>query len=88
MLSRAVSTVCRAVPARKPFVFQSSVARWFRSTAWMCSDDSPRVLGTRYVDVRSDTVTKPTAQMSLAMMDAQVGDDVFGEGNSSARTRV
>jgi threonine aldolase len=31
------------------------------------------------VDLRSDTVTKPTPGMLEAMMHAQVGDDVFGE---------
>jgi threonine aldolase len=31
------------------------------------------------VDLRSDTVTKPTAGMLEAMFKAQVGDDVFGE---------
>ncbi len=31
------------------------------------------------VDLRSDTVTKPTAAMRRAMADAEVGDDVFGE---------
>lgn len=31
------------------------------------------------VDLRSDTVTKPTAGMFEAMMSAKVGDDVFGE---------
>ena len=31
------------------------------------------------VDLRSDTVTKPTAAMRLAMAEAAVGDDVFGE---------
>lgn len=31
------------------------------------------------VDLRSDTVTKPTAGMLEAMMRAEVGDDVFGE---------
>ena len=31
------------------------------------------------VDLRSDTVTKPTAGMRRAMADADVGDDVFGE---------
>jgi len=30
-------------------------------------------------DFRSDTVTKPTAAMMDAMMNAEVGDDVFGE---------
>lgn len=32
-----------------------------------------------WIDVRSDTVTRPTAEMREAMMRARVGDDVFGE---------
>jgi len=32
-----------------------------------------------WVDLRSDTVTKPTPAMRAAMMDAPVGDDVYGE---------
>jgi len=31
------------------------------------------------VDLRSDTVTRPTAEMRRAMMEAEVGDDVYGE---------
>ena len=31
------------------------------------------------VDLRSDTVTRPSAAMRRAMMDAEVGDDVFGD---------
>src|SRR6059058_6016329 len=31
------------------------------------------------VDLRSDTVTKPTPEMRRAMADAEVGDDVYGE---------
>jgi threonine aldolase len=31
------------------------------------------------VDLRSDTVTRPSAGMRRAMMDADVGDDVFGD---------
>jgi threonine aldolase len=31
------------------------------------------------IDLRSDTVTRPTAAMRRAMMDAEVGDDVYGE---------
>ena len=31
------------------------------------------------IDLRSDTVTKPTPEMRRAMMDAPVGDDVYGE---------
>jgi threonine aldolase len=31
------------------------------------------------IDLRSDTVTKPTAEMRRAMFEAEVGDDVYGE---------
>jgi len=31
------------------------------------------------VDLRSDTLTKPTQEMRIAMMEAEVGDDVMGE---------
>ena len=31
------------------------------------------------VDLRSDTLTLPTLEMRQAMLDAKVGDDVFGE---------
>ena len=31
------------------------------------------------IDLRSDTVTKPTAAMRAAMAAAEVGDDVFGD---------
>ncbi len=31
------------------------------------------------VDLRSDTVTQPTAAMRAAMLDARLGDDVFGD---------
>ncbi len=34
---------------------------------------------TRFIDLRSDTVTKPTAAMRRAMAEAEVGDDVYGE---------
>jgi len=33
----------------------------------------------KYIDLRSDTVTKPSPAMREAMMKAEVGDDVFGE---------
>ncbi|MEE9496906.1 MAG: low-specificity L-threonine aldolase [Desulfobacterales bacterium] len=33
----------------------------------------------RIIDLRSDTMTKPTEAMRQAMAEAQVGDDVFGE---------
>ena len=31
------------------------------------------------IDLRSDTVTRPTAAMRAAMAGAEVGDDVYGE---------
>src|SRR4029077_17235553 len=31
------------------------------------------------IDLRSDTVTRPTPEMRRAMADAEVGDDVYGE---------
>ncbi len=34
------------------------------------------------IDLRSDTVTKPTPEMLSAMMSAPIGDDVFGEDPS------
>jgi threonine aldolase len=40
----------------------------------MSLTDTPRT-----VDLRSDTVTKPTADMIEAMAEAEVGDDVFGD---------
>ncbi len=35
--------------------------------------------GEKFIDLRSDTVTRPTAEMRKAMFEAAVGDDVFGE---------
>ncbi|GAA3336724.1 GntG family PLP-dependent aldolase [Curtobacterium pusillum] len=36
------------------------------------------------IDLRSDTVTRPTAAMRAAMAEAEVGDDVFGEDPETA----
>jgi threonine aldolase len=33
----------------------------------------------RFIDLRSDTVTKPSEKMRAAMAQAEVGDDVYGE---------
>jgi len=38
-----------------------------------------------YIDLRSDTVTKPTPEMWEAMAHAEVGDDVYGEDPSINR---
>ncbi|MDQ3806354.1 MAG: threonine aldolase family protein, partial [Acidobacteriota bacterium] len=37
------------------------------------------------IDLRSDTVTRPTAAMRRAMAEAEVGDDVYGEDPSVNR---
>lgn len=37
------------------------------------------------IDLRSDTVTRPTPAMRRAMAEADVGDDVFGEDPTAAR---
>jgi threonine aldolase len=37
------------------------------------------------IDLRSDTVTKPTSAMREAMFQAEVGDDVFGDDPTVAR---
>lgn len=34
------------------------------------------------IDLRSDTVTKPTPAMRRAMAEAEVGDDVYGEDST------
>jgi threonine aldolase len=39
----------------------------------------------KVIDLRSDTVTKPTRPMREAMLDAEVGDDVYGEDPSVNR---
>jgi threonine aldolase len=39
----------------------------------------------RIIDLRSDTVTKPTPEMRRAMMEAEVGDDVYGEDPTANR---
>ncbi len=39
----------------------------------------------RMIDLRSDTVTKPTPEMRKAMAQAEVGDDVYGEDPTVTR---
>ena len=40
--------------------------------------------GQRIVDLRSDTVTRPTDEMRRAIADAEVGDDVLGDDPTAA----
>jgi threonine aldolase len=44
--------------------------------------------GKEMIDLRSDTVTRPTAAMRAAMVDAAVGDDVMGDDPSVQRLQV
>jgi threonine aldolase len=44
-----------------------------------CGRSFCREVFMKRIDLRSDTVTKPTAGMRRAMADAEVGDDVYGE---------
>ena len=41
----------------------------------------------KFIDLRSDTVTLPTPAMRVAMAQAEVGDDVYGEDPTVNRCR-
>jgi threonine aldolase len=45
----------------------------------VAQDSNAECLTPDVVDLRSDTVTRPTAEMRRAMAQAEVGDDVYGE---------
>ena len=49
------------------------------------SDNAGSPGGGRQVDLRSDTVTKPSSGMRAAMVSAEVGDDVYGEDPTANR---
>jgi threonine aldolase len=48
----------------------------------MGSSQTAALSGKKVIDLRSDTVTRPTAGMYDAMMSAPVGDDVYGDDQS------
>jgi threonine aldolase len=52
------------------------MSRTHSQSSTQSSEDVKRPL---LVDLRSDTVTKPSLEMRRAMMEAEVGDDVYGE---------
>lgn len=85
MLSRLSRRVCTRV---QPVAGLAVCRRWLSGAASAASSADldegsnwnpylPR--RKKAVDLRSDTVTLPDARMILAMMDAVVGDDVYGE---------
>jgi threonine aldolase len=45
----------------------------------MSASGKPGVTNMDWVDLRSDTITRPTAAMRSAALKAEVGDDVFGD---------
>ncbi len=49
------------------------------------TDHRPEAAEQPLIDLRSDTITKPTPAMREAMFAAEVGDDVFGEDPTIAR---
>jgi hypothetical protein len=48
-------------------------------TAVLAEHDTSTHAPVTHIDLRSDTVTKPTPAMRAAMAAAEVGDDVYGE---------
>ncbi len=46
------------------------------------------ITDTRWVDLRSDTVTQPSAAMRAAMMSAELGDDVLGDDPTVQRLQA
>jgi threonine aldolase len=49
------------------------------SSAAVAEAKSEAARATTTIDLRSDTVTRPTVAMRQAMVDAEVGDDVYRE---------
>src|SRR5437879_12288127 len=64
---RARSTASRSIPS------------W--STSWGSAivNVYPDRVTSGIVDLRSDTVTRPTAELTKAMAEAEVGDDLYGD---------
>jgi hypothetical protein len=54
----------------------------YSGVAWLAAKNPMTEKGKKLagiIDLRSDTVTRPTAEMRAAMAAAEVGDDVYGE---------
>ncbi len=49
------------------------------TTETLAVTEDSKQRSTKLIDLRSDTVTRPTAAMRAAMASAEVGDDVYGE---------
>lgn len=82
-----VSNITKSIkffsPCFNHFFQQKSTITYYQTenkptTAHIPQGISNRVMGS-VVDLRSDTVTKPSVAMRNAMVQAEVGDDVYGE---------
>src|SRR5687767_15016176 len=58
-----------------------SSARWRCNASGVVNPRRPSYpeIMPELIDLRSDTVTRPTPEMRKAMAEAEVGDDVFGD---------
>jgi threonine aldolase len=57
----------------------SSSLRRVMATEPLVTTSTEKDLSLQTIDLRSDTVTRPTPEMRAAMASAEVGDDVYGE---------
>ena len=62
--------------SKKERIFANQVRQF---ASMYTSGMSDMQIDSRVIDLRSDTVTKPTKEMRSAMAAAEVGDDVYGE---------
>src|ERR1019366_4503163 len=67
---------CKPEPCKtKEFSVPLCLLRWIYTNC----RGLPMHLSATGIDLRSDTVTKPSPEMRRAMFEAEVGDDVYGE---------
>ena len=84
LILAGIWVVSRAAPPgnEPPAALKASVA------ALLFSESASRTKVASMIDLRSDTVTRPTAAMLQAMMAAPVGDDVMGDDPSVNRLQA
>src|SRR5437016_11164608 len=75
----AIRSPHQPLPGRGPAREKRRHAAPHQSRRALFKRSVPGVSHDMMIDLRSDTVTKPTAAMRRAMAEAEVGDDVYGE---------
>src|SRR3989454_875401 len=75
----AIRSPHQPLPGRGPAREKRRHAAPHQSRRALFKRSVPGVSHDMMIDLRSDTVTKPTPAMRRAMMEAEVGDDVYGE---------